>query len=180
MLLQDTGGAPLRLWELIGDLRFALVTTRDADGRLHSRPLTPQNEPWNRSRTLQFFVSAGSSVAAEVALDDRVTVGFADLHSGRFVSLSGSARVRDDPPRQAELWSAMARAWFPGGADEAELRLLEVHIETAECWDMRANRMVPLPLLTDAVELDDVDEDVAELISGTRPGDGTLPLPRQR
>lgn len=154
MKLEDDDGARLRLWELIGDMRFALVTTRGADGRLHSRPLTPQNEPWNRSSTLQFFVPADSTVAAEVALDERVGLGYADLHSGRYVSLSGTASVRHDPPRQAALWNAMARAWFPGGADDPELRLLEVRIETVECWDMRANRMVPLPLLTDEVELE--------------------------
>lgn len=153
MKLEDDDGARLRLWELIGDMRFALVTTRGADGRLHSRPLTPQNEPWSRSSTLQFFVPAGSSVAAEVALDERVGVGYADLHAGRYVALGGVARVRRDPPRQAALWNAMARAWFPGGADDPELCLLEVRIETVECWDMRTNRMVSLPTLVDAVEL---------------------------
>jgi general stress protein 26 len=152
-ILRDDEGARQRLWDLIGDMRFALVTTQGADGRLHSRPLTPQNEPWSRSGTLQFFVPASSSVAAEVALDERVGVGYADLHAGRYVALSGVARVRCDPPRQAELWNAMARAWFPDGAHDPELRLLEVQIETVECWDMRTNRMVALPTLTDAVEL---------------------------
>ncbi len=149
MNIDDDEGACRRLWALIGDMRFALVTTRGADGRLHSRPLTPQNEPWGRSSTLQFFVPAGSSVVAEVAVDGRVGVGYADLHAGRYVSLSGVAHVRHDPPRQAALWNAMARAWFPGGADDPELRLLEVRIETVECWDMRTNQMVSLPTLTD-------------------------------
>ena len=158
MKLEDDEGTLTRLWELIGDMRFALVTTRRADGCLHSRPLTPQNEPWSRSSTLQFFVPASSSVAAEVALDERVGLGYADLHSGRYVSLSGTASVRHDPPRQAALWNAMARAWFPGGADDPELRLLEVRIETVECWDMRANQMVPLPMLTDEVELERATE----------------------
>ena len=40
-------------------------------------------------------------------------------------------------------------------ADDPELRLLEVHVETVECWDMRANQMVPLPMLTDEVGLSD-------------------------
>lgn len=166
MQLEDTDGAALQLWELIGDMRFALVTTHGEDGRLHSRPLTPQNDQWNRSSTLHFFVPAGSSVEAEVALDQRVALGYADLHSGRFVSLNGTAIVRQDPPRQAELWNAMARAWFPGGADDPELRLLEVRVETVECWDMQANRMVPLPLLTDAVDAEDTPR-------GRRRGAGT-------
>lgn len=170
MNLDDDEGARMRLWELIGDMRFALVTTHGPDGRLHSRPLTPQNEPWNRSSTLQFFVPADSTVAAEVALDERVGLGYADLHSGRYVSLTGTASVRHDPPRQAALWNAMARAWFPGGADDPELRLLEVHIETVECWDMEANRMVPLPTLTEAVELDDAARGAEAQPHGMRAG----------
>jgi general stress protein 26 len=103
-----------------------------------------QNEPWNRSNLLHFFVPASSPLLAEVADDERVGLGYADLLSGRYVSIGGLASVRRDPPRQAALWNAMARAWFPGGADDPELRLLEVRIETVEYWDMQANRMVPL------------------------------------
>src|SRR5690606_19389548 len=35
---------PEKLWELIGDIRFAMFTTRSAEGVLHSRPMTTQNK----------------------------------------------------------------------------------------------------------------------------------------
>ena len=32
-----------KLWDMIKDIRFGMLTVRGADGRLHSRPMTTQN-----------------------------------------------------------------------------------------------------------------------------------------
>src|SRR5687768_3057522 len=83
-------------WSLIEDLRFAMLTTRDAEGRLRARPMTTQNprhaddEP-HPSR-LWFFLSRSSETAGDLGRDPRVNLAYASPDKDRYVSVSGSAR----------------------------------------------------------------------------------------
>ena len=142
--ISDTDHARLHLWEIVRGTRFAMVTTHDAGGELCSRPLTTQNEGKDFGDTLQFFVPAESDVARQVAADSRVGVTFADTGKDRYISISGSARVVQDMARQRALWSPLAQAWFPGGASDPLLRLLEVRMDSAEYWDVESSKMVQL------------------------------------
>ena len=54
------------LWEMIHGIRFAMLTTRSADGALRSRPLTTQNRSLEAvDPVLWFFVTRDSEVAAD-------------------------------------------------------------------------------------------------------------------
>jgi general stress protein 26 len=129
------------LWNLIRDFKFALLTTRSAQGRLRSRPMTTQNRR-DDSDTLCFFVAANGELADDVRHDARVAVAYVDAGADRYVSISGPARFIDDQRTKQGLWSPMAQAWFPAGA--ADAGLLEVRIETAEYWDAKSSKMVRL------------------------------------
>lgn len=134
-----------KLWRLMSEIRFGMLTTRDAGGNLCSRPLTTQNGgKKGGGRELEFFVSVDSQLVADIAGDARVGVVYADPGEDCYVSISGRARVQQDLQRQAELWSTLAQAWFPGGADDPNLRLLRVDIDAAEYWDVDSNKMIQL------------------------------------
>ena len=45
-----------KLWELIKDTRFGMLTHRHGDGQLHSHPLTTQNKKLDEGETLYFFI----------------------------------------------------------------------------------------------------------------------------
>jgi len=49
------------------------------------------------------------------------------------------------------LWSAAAKAWFPGGVDDPDLQLLRVQVQHAEYWDVKESRMVQLFKMAKAV-----------------------------
>ena len=135
----------VKLWRLISEIRFGMLTTRDASGSLCSRPLTTQNAgKKGGGRQLEFFVSVDSQLVADIASDARVGLVYADPGEDCYVSISGRASVQQDLKRQAELWSTLAQAWFPGGADDPNLRLLRVDIDAAEYWDVDTNKMVQL------------------------------------
>lgn len=137
--------ARAHLWQLIGDMRFGMLTAHNADGSLSARPLTTQNTgKQGGGRVLEFFVSARAGMVADIARDPRVSVVYADPGKDCYVSLSGQGLVLLDLDRQHELWSTMAQAWFPGGADDPDLRLLRVDISAAEYWDVDSNKMVQL------------------------------------
>lgn len=132
------------LWKMIRDIRFGMLTHRTATGSLHAHPLTTQNQHLDESSELYFFISRQGELYERLLTDGEVNVAYADPGQDRYVSLSGQARFVDDPARKQALWSAMAQAWFPGGADDPNLALLAVRIRHAEYWDVHESKMVQL------------------------------------
>lgn len=147
----DPQQAREHLWKIVRDLRFGMLVTRSAGGSLRARPLTTQNEKDDMGSSLLFFVPVAGEVATDVAADPRVGLVYADPSDDRYVSISGQARVVQDLARQKQLWSKMAEAWFPGGPDDPTLRLLEVHMDAAEYWDVKSSKMVQLFKMAKAV-----------------------------
>ncbi len=66
---------------------------------------------------MYFFIAADSEVAADVENNPVVGVVYANPGDGRYVLISGQARVLIDSQLQMDLWSSAAMVWFPGGVD---------------------------------------------------------------
>ncbi|MFY1828787.1 pyridoxamine 5'-phosphate oxidase family protein [Myxococcus fulvus] len=139
---QDTRGAVEHLGELIHGIKVAMMTTVDADGSLHSRPMWTQDHDFDGE--LWFFTREHSHKVDEVEQDHHVNVSFSDPARERYVSVSGRCRLVKDPRKLRELWSPALKAWFPDGMDDPELALLCVRVERAEYWDTPSSRMVQL------------------------------------
>jgi len=132
------------LWELIKDIRFGMLTHRHANGMLHAHPLTTQNKSLDAGAQLYFFISHKSELAQRLQQDGNVNVAYADPGEDSYVSLSGQATLTDDQDMKEELWSPLARSWFPAGVRDPDLALLEVRIHHAEYWDVKESKMVQL------------------------------------
>lgn len=145
-----------RLWELIKDIRFAMFTARHAHdpndghddgqsgGHLHSRPMTTQNKAVDRDNSLWFFMSRSSEPASDIATNPEVNISYADVGADSYVSVSGRAAVVDDLRKKQQLWSKMSEAWFPGGAADPDLALVQVRISHAAYWDVKESKLVQL------------------------------------
>jgi general stress protein 26 len=129
------------LWNLIKKTRFGMLTHRDADGQLHSQPLTTQNRDLAADGALYFFVSRSSHLCQCVAADGRVNLAYANTDDDCYVSVSGVARIEDDRTLIAQLWSPFAKAWFPGGQDDPDLALLAVQPDHAEYWNVKESKI---------------------------------------
>lgn len=140
MTSQDTQ-AHDTLWKLIKETRFAMLTHRDADGQLHSQPLTMQNRELDAGGALYFFVSRSSHLARRVAADAQVNLAYANTDDDSYVSISGAARLSEDRARITQLWSPAAKAWFPGGQDDPDLALLVVQPDHAEYWNVKESKI---------------------------------------
>ena len=132
------------LWKLIKDIRFGMLTHRTATGMLHAHPLTTQNRSVDENAELYFFISKTGELYERLLTDGEVNVSYADPGDDSYVSLSGQARFIDDLAQKEALWSPMAKAWFPGGYNDADLALLGVRIRHAEYWDVKESKMVQL------------------------------------
>lgn len=139
-----------KLWELIKSIRFGMLTTRHANGHLHARPMTTQNRALDTPQ-LHFFASRSTEPVIDADAQPQVNVSYADPGQDRYVSVSGRARIVDDPQQKQRLWNTAAEAWFPYGPQDPDVALLEVEIEHAEYWDVKSSKPVQLYRMARAV-----------------------------
>lgn len=122
------------LGDVLKDQRVAMLTLAEPSGRLSSRPMTAleldaSGAFWmfTSKKTLAHLFEGGAS--------RQVNFAFADISNSTYVSIEGNARLVDDQARKNELWTSMARPYFPGGVDDPELIVLTIRTERAEIWD---------------------------------------------
>lgn len=130
--MDDNPGDLAALTALIQEIRVGLLTTLDAQGRFHTRPV--QTLQVESGQTLWFFTDWSTPKVSELQRESRVSVGYADVNSHRFVAVSGSARLLRDTDKAKQLWSAEQLAYYPDGPADARLAVLRVQIERAEYW----------------------------------------------
>lgn len=133
-----------RLWEMIKDTRFGMLTHRHPEGGLHAHPLTTQNKGLGDKATLYFFVSKATELGQRLRTDGNVNVSYADPNKDTWVSITGHATVSEDRDAIERLFNPMTKAWFPGGPTDPDLELVEVHISHAEYWDVKESKPTQL------------------------------------
>lgn len=131
-----------RLATMIRGISVAMLTSRNADGLLRSRPMVSPDVEFDG--TLWFFTQDAAEKVAEIGQYPQVNVSYVSADEHRYVSLSGRATLVDDPEKKAELWTPACRPWFPQGLDDPSLRLLRIDVVRAEYWDMLTATMTQL------------------------------------
>src|SRR4051812_16137481 len=129
-----------KIGELIAEIRFAMLTTVAADGTLDSRPMAIQKTEFDG--VLWFLTARASRKADEIAENANVTLTFADPGNASYVTVKGHARVLDDKAKIHELWNPMYKAWFPGGEEDPQIRVLRVDVSEAEYWEANDSKII--------------------------------------
>ncbi len=122
------------LAKLIEDIDITMFTTVGKGGALVSRPLSTQKAQFDGQR-VWFFVSSDSPKIAEIRRNAQVNLAYASKSKNTYVSMSGDARVNNDPVKIEALWNDALKAFYPKGIRDPKLALLEVQVRTAEYWD---------------------------------------------
>jgi len=123
------------LWNTIRDCKFAMFTTRHANGHLHSRPMTMQNTTLDADDSLWFFMSRKSDPVAELSAEPSVNVAYASPGDAFWVSVTGTALVVEGGDKAKSLWSPSADAWFSGGPTDPDLAVVQVRIVHVNEWE---------------------------------------------
>lgn len=122
-----------KLYDLLRDIKYCMLTTVEKDGSLRSRPMYTQQEEFDGD--LWFFTGLDNAKIEEIQVDPQVNVSYiADGHK-QFVSVSGRAEVIQDRIKIEKMWKPYYKAWFPEGLQDPNLCLLKVNAEYAEYWD---------------------------------------------
>jgi general stress protein 26 len=133
------------LWELIRDIKYGMFTARHGNGQLRSRPMTTLlSRHGEHDGVLWFFMSRSAEPALDIEAAPSANVSYADPGRDAYVSVSGRARIVDDPAMKRALWTPLAHAWYPGGPTDPDLALVAVSIDQAEYWDVKTNKAVKL------------------------------------
>jgi len=131
--------ATKKMWSMMKDIGFAMMTTEDGDN-LRARPMVAAQKEFDGS--LWFYTRASSHKVDEVQGDQRVGVTYAQPSKQEYVSLSGKARLVRDKAAITEHWQEAMRTWFPKGTDDPDIALLRVEVMEAEYWDAPNSKMV--------------------------------------
>jgi general stress protein 26 len=123
--------------EIMRGDRFCMITSVGEEGRLQSRPMTPQQV--TDEGNAWFFIDTSSDHAASLRAEKRVNLAFAD--SSTWLSVAGHASLLDNDEKIDELWNSTVEAWFPDGKDSPKVGLLFVESDSAEYWDSPGGRV---------------------------------------
>lgn len=135
-----------RLGEIVKDVGVVMLAANLRTGDLESRPMTPIE--MDAHGAFWFFTRRDSSIYDG---NGPVNLAFVDHERSLYVSVCGSAAQIDDRARLRELWTPLARPWFPDGPDAPDLTLLRVVPNTADIWDAPNSKMLRVLALAASV-----------------------------
>src|SRR5258706_9725344 len=136
-----------KLADLIKGIIFAMMTTMDADGTMHSRPMATQENEFDGG--LWFFTDMPSGKTREILHNQQVNVNY--VSQNRYISVSGVAILVKDQAKMDELWSSSYKEWFPNGPKDPNLALIQVKVTQAEYWETPASPVVKLANFVKAI-----------------------------
>ena len=78
------------------------------------------------------------------------------------VELVHAPGIEEDQTKKDYLFTSFAKAWFPRGATDPDLALLQVNIGHAEYWDVKESKMMQLFKMAQAVITGDPPDKLGE------------------
>ncbi|KAF8197916.1 hypothetical protein BJ912DRAFT_922642 [Pholiota molesta] len=137
------------LKEIIKSTQTAMLTTRSADGHLHSRAMTPVAPDSETQLTLLFMANNVSHKFEQIDNDTHVNVTFLNPTTTNWASFSGTAKIIDDRDEIAKHWSSGMSAWFgdlkdgvhKGNASDPRVSLIQVIADEIRYWQVNKGRL---------------------------------------
>lgn len=120
-----------RVWKLIEKIDICMFASRDGE-KIRARPMS--SIPRQAENTVYFLTDVKGHKDDEVASDESVSLLYAKPGDGKFLAVTGKARISNDRGLIQSLWNTGAEAWW-SGPDDPSVRVLAVTPEDAEFWE---------------------------------------------
>lgn len=134
-----------RLAELVNEIKFAMLTTEEADGALHSRPMATVQMDVDGEEgaggNVWFFTALSLPKVEEAKRHRQVNLSYVRCDTQDYLSISGTGEIVRDEDKMRALWTPWLKPWFPEGLDDPNLGLLKVAITDAEYWSAPGGTM---------------------------------------
>ncbi|HUJ99941.1 MAG TPA: pyridoxamine 5'-phosphate oxidase family protein [Stellaceae bacterium] len=111
-----------------------LVTAAESSGA-HARPMERlKRDPDESEWTIRFLTDGRSRKASELRRDGKVAVVFQHDGDDAFVTVIGTARLREEASEVRRRWKRAYDVYFPSDRDRACAAFVEVEAERLELW----------------------------------------------
>lgn len=120
-----------RVWKLIEDINLCMFTSHDGQ-KLRARPMS--SHPRQSENAIYFLTDVEGHKDEEIASNAEVCLSYAKIGAGKFLAVTGRARVLNDRALIKDLWDKDAEAFWQG-ADDPKVRAIEVIPDEAQFWE---------------------------------------------
>ena len=120
------------VWDVIEKVRVGMLTTQFSGG-LRARPLEARAD--RDAGVIWFVTDVRGAKDDEIGAAHDIGLVFVDEGDHAYLSITGRAFVTRDTAQTKGIWKKTDDAWFPGGPDDPNVRLLRIEPITAELWD---------------------------------------------
>lgn len=125
-----------RFFDVLSRFSVGMLNTCLPSGGVHSRPMMIGKVSDGGKVRL---ISARAAQKVEEIKDNSAVSLSCQSEKGSYLTLSGTARLRDDHTELESIWNGAFDAWFPNGTVDAVLIELEPSI--GEYWDTSGETM---------------------------------------
>ena len=129
-----------KVWDLIKDIKVAMMVTQNASHELSARPMAAAQTEFDGK--LWFLSRDDTPKLDEIESERNVLLAYSHPSKQDYVSIAGKARVVQDRAKIKELWSEPMRTWFPKGPDDPQIAAIAVDVDSAEFWDAPSSALV--------------------------------------
>lgn len=91
-----------------------------------------------------FLSQKSSEKNQEIKADNRVQLFYASKGSAEYLNVYGEAEIIINREKAEEIWTPIAKAWFPGGVDDPEVSIIKVTPLDCHYWDTKHGKLVSL------------------------------------
>ncbi|KAI0072433.1 hypothetical protein K474DRAFT_1693048 [Panus rudis PR-1116 ss-1] len=135
------------LHEILKQVKTGMLTTRSADGCMHSRAMAPAGPFSPTQVSLVFLANRASHKFDEIENDSHVNVSFYDEKSTNWASYSGKAYITQDKEKIKKHWSTATSAWFgdlgdgvhKGDENDPRVAVIEIIPDSVRYWVATSN-----------------------------------------
>ncbi len=134
-----------KLWKLIKDVRFTMISHTTDTQEIHSQPMTMLNtEHMNENKNLYFILKDSNDLVKAINSGcNHIGLSFAEPADSVYVSMSAHAHISTDAALIEKLWNPWAENWFEGKTDPS-VRVLVAEAISAEYWNVTDNKVTQL------------------------------------
>jgi general stress protein 26 len=119
------------VWKLMEKMHVCMLASLDGE-KIRARPMGAH--PRESENVVYFLTHERGHKDEEVAQDEHVCLLFSRPNEGKFLSVTGRARVFNDRALIRDLWDTPAQAWW-SGPDDPGIRVIAVTPEDAQFWE---------------------------------------------
>ncbi len=128
-----------RVWDVVEKAGIGMLTTRFGGG-LRARPLEPRLD--REAGVIRFVTDIRGAKDDEIEAAPDACFIVIETGDKAYLSITGRAVIVRDRATAARIWKKTDNVWWPRGADDPNVRVLEFHPATAELWDGPSSAVV--------------------------------------